>query len=244
MSPQWIILDPPLPLDKRTLEFDTVLAPQIPAFASMHDVRFRLPKGGVANIDVDAWREANEPWSEARTRLQAVLSARETFVSKGLCVPGVQFELEDGRRILVGHASAREGVRGDELELHYDGCESADHGWSFDVDLKVVRYRVFDLDAEASFPEPHIDFATSIGTPNAPRPARYARNGLRPEEQAFIDKSLAYLYWYSEHLGLGAEVCNGGRDGGVAEAHQRMLDAEDAMEEAATALIGCNRWFT
>ncbi len=118
----WITLDPPLPFSKAShASGDPVLRgryPEIPRGFKSHD-----------------WNpEQHAAYQETNRRLNEELAARRTFTSDGLNRPGVQFELVDGRRFLIG-------------DLCPDGDDAGheDIFYSFDINALVARYRVLDI---------------------------------------------------------------------------------------------------
>lgn len=81
------------------------------------------------------WDNAEKTaWMHATAANQKILDARKTFCTEGLNRVGVQFELQNGQRYLIGDVCLQGNDAGHD-EIFYD----------FDIDSIVVRYREINL---------------------------------------------------------------------------------------------------
>lgn len=119
----WITLNPPLPFSKATHPSDDPeLKDQVPP----------VVRGYVDQDSPDrpAYDEACRAWQQAYEPLLARLKARKTFCTEGWNRPGIQFELEDGRRFLIGDVTPAG-----------DDHENPNFYNAFDINLQVTRVR-------------------------------------------------------------------------------------------------------
>jgi hypothetical protein len=119
----WITLDPPLPYSKvSTILSDAELGDigDLHWSKRPHDPLLTMSDAEIAALteeDLDREMHVQERWYHneflpATEPAQRALDARKTFCTEGLNRVGVQFEIEGGRRFLIGDCEV-EGVAED-----------------------------------------------------------------------------------------------------------------------------------